>query len=125
MANKPLPPLISSDFNVIDAAIWPSMYRLIHSRSEVWTIARCTTIRKLFKKKYANLCKSGILQPIERIEHGRKVEYWRDSERAGEDRDLRRECCIIAYVVDHLCRTDADRWATDPLGRDAAIGGGA
>ena len=124
MENKPLPPLMSSDLNVIDAAIWPSMYRLIHSRSEVWTIARCTTIRKLFQKKYLNLCNSGKLQRIEEIPHERKVEYWQQSANAGEDRDLRLECCILAYVVDYLCGEDVDRWATDPLGRDASHGGG-
>ena len=116
---------MSKDINVIDEAIAPSMYRLIHAKSEVWTIARCTTIRKLFQKKYLNLCNSGKLQRIEEIAHERKVEYWQQSANAGEDRDLRLECCILAYVVDYLCGEDVDRWATDPLGRDAAHGGGA
>lgn len=114
------PPLFSADINIIDAAIWPSMHRLIHSKSEVWTLARCTTIRKLFQKKYDNLCRRGKLHPIEGIAHEQKVVYWMDSARAGDDRQLRHECCILAYVVDHLCGEDADRWAADPLGHEQA-----
>ena len=123
MKANDLPPLFSSDMNVIDHAIWPSMHRLIHSKSEIVTIARCTTIRKLFQKKYVNLCASGKLQPIESIPHERKVEYWQGCAEL-DDRDVRHEACILAYVVDFLCGEDADRWAADPNRPDEAHGVG-
>ncbi len=112
------PPLFSSDFNVIDEALRPSMYLLIAGRIETEEVARCTSIRKLFQKKYNNLCRRGKLQPIEEIPHADKLEYWRRTEPLGDDRELRREACILAYVVDYLCGEDPDRWAADPIGRE-------
>ena len=119
------PASMSGDWNVIDEAIRPSMHLLISGRVETWEVARCTSLRKLFLKKYWNVCKSGKLQPIEQLPHADKRHYWDESAKAGDDRDLRHECCILAYVVDYLCGEDPDGWAVDPLRRDAAVGGGA
>lgn len=119
------PAAMSSDWSVVDEAIRPSMYLLISGRVETWEVARCTAIRKMFLKKYWNLCKSGILHPIESIPHADKRHYWDESAKAGDDRELRHECCLLAYVVDYLCGADPDGWATDPLGAAQAPAGGA